>query len=143
MLLRWLAVSVVLVAVAPARAADRDLPTDVTRDVETVAVLLDEALRCLCLNHDKHLRQEVLWLAIDLRLHAIRYTLRGAPEQHAARLTDWATRLELTPTTRWHLQLVCDEMTSDLDLRRLRELAAKLVERQDAIARAIRIPPTE
>jgi hypothetical protein len=140
MRLRWLAMCVVMFAVAPARAADRDLPTDVTRDVETVAVLLDEALRCL--TSDDHLRQEVLWLAADLRLHAIRCTLRDAPEQHAARLMDWATRLERAPATHWHIREVCNEMTSDLDRRRVRELAEKLVESQNAIARAIRyVPP--
>ena len=139
MLLRWLALGVVLVAVAPARADDRGLPADVTRDVETVAVLLDEALRCLM--SDDHLRREVLWLALDLRLHAIRYTLRGAPDHHAERLTDWATRLERAPTTRWHVREVCDELTSDLDRRRVRQLAAELVATQDAIARAIRELP--
>jgi hypothetical protein len=135
MLLRWLALGVVFVAVAPARADDRGLPADVTRDIEAVAVLLDESLRCL--KRDDLLRQEVLWLALDLRLHAIRYTLRGAPDHHAERLADWATRLERTPTTRWHVRMVCDELTNDLDRRRVREFAAELVAAQDAITRAI------
>jgi hypothetical protein len=141
MRLRWLAACAVLFAVAPARAADRDLPADVTRDVEAVAVLLDEALRCL--RSGGHLRQEVLWLAADLRLHAIRYSLRGADDEHAARLIEWATRLERAPTTRWSVREVCGELTDDLDRRRVRELARQLIESQDAIALAIRHRPPD
>jgi hypothetical protein len=122
------------VAVAPARASDTD------RDLERVAIGLREALAVL--RSDEVLRREVLWLAIDLRLAALRCALRDTTDD-AGRLTEWAERFERDHANRGDLRLVAHDLQSELDRRRVRRLASELVANQDRIARAIRELPKD
>jgi hypothetical protein len=55
----------------------------------------------------------------------------------AAKLNDWATRLEQANTTRWYVEVVRDELTSMLDRNRLRELAEEVFVQQARIDRML------
>jgi hypothetical protein len=136
---RLLAVVLVCVPLAPDCATGDELPADIRRDVDAVADRLHEALTGI--DSDERLRREALWLAIDLRYHALRCALRGVAAEDAARLTELARAMERADLTRDQLAAVRCELTSGTELHRVRGLLMSVVERQYAIFIALQERP--